>query len=198
MKSFVPITCSKQNLTFEKLKQLNQSSITNDWYGNQLDYDWSFCFAKDPAKLFFLAQSNCPVALKPAAQPGQFVKGLWEYTVAEFFLFDSQNNRYQEFNVSPNGSWWSCCFSSCRAELQEASSLKDSVKVFTESTKQYWLAGLAIPIGGLFLPWSPNLRVQTCGVIKSDQDLYLANNNAPSLEADFHRLDLALPFKEVA
>jgi hypothetical protein len=49
-----------------------------------------------------------------AGAPGNFLAELWRHDVAELFIADPASGRYFEFNLAPNGAWWSCEFTAPR------------------------------------------------------------------------------------
>ncbi len=93
--------------------------LANDWHGEFLDKPLSFSLAVDHDYLWFTACHETPTKFHPEARSGDFKAELWKCDVAEFFLLDPATGRYLEFNLSPNGAWWSVFFTSPRVRENE-------------------------------------------------------------------------------
>jgi len=99
---------------------VNMFGVTHDWYGEKLKNPVGFSFAADENNLWFIATHAEPALLHPDARPGLFLRELWKYDVAEFFLFNPDNGHYLEFNLSPNGAWWAAEFTGPLEGMGEA------------------------------------------------------------------------------
>jgi hypothetical protein len=120
--------------------------LGQDWYGNAADPQAAFCVAVDPRMLWFVASHGKAARLHPAARPGRFTPELWKHDVAELFLTDPTSGRYFEFNLSPNGAWWSCEFTAPRVRAEPVEIAFPEVATFAElAPNGGWVAAMAIP-----------------------------------------------------
>ena len=80
---------------------------TKDWFGNPSPYrpEMNYEISGDRFKFSYRCRKTprCDHSL----ETGQFVEGLWEQDVAEFFVA-AGGTECQEINISPTGAWWSC------------------------------------------------------------------------------------------
>ena len=93
-------------------------AIAADWFGARVASPASFGFATDPDHFHFRAKRDVPACVHPDAEPGVFTPNLWQYDAAEFFLVHPGTGRYLEFNLAPNGAWWSCEFRAARERVR--------------------------------------------------------------------------------
>jgi|688.fasta_scaffold270336_2 hypothetical protein len=121
--------------------------ITRDWHGTVLDPPAGFALADDGRRLWFVAHHRQPAELHPQALPGGFQAGLWEYDCAELFIADAASGRYMEFNLAPNGAWWSCEFTAPRVRAEAVEIEMPEVATFAElAADGAWMAAMAIPL----------------------------------------------------
>ncbi len=88
--------------------------IKRDQKGKALLNPLSFGLAISPNYLYFGYTSEMPNGTFTERPAGTFHEGLWEEQVLELFLASDSGPRYQEFNLSPSGAWWTQAFSSHR------------------------------------------------------------------------------------
>ena len=171
--------------------------IEKDWYGERLEVPAAFGLAMDHRNLWFVATRQSPASLHPDARPGRFTPELWKYDVAEFFLSHPASGRYLEFNLSPNGAWWSAEFTAPRVRADEEDVPVPGVKTFSELMSDgTWLAAAAIPLDVLQarFDFGADTRMNVTFVLDSPQQKFLTACPPPSGEPDFHRPDV---FKQV-
>ena len=171
---------------------LSLFGVDQDWDGNKVEPQVAFGFAVDQDYLWFVAAHQTPPALHPDAQPGAFQTELWKYDVAEFFLLDPESGRYLEFNLAPNGAWWSAEFSAPRIRTEIGEHPFPEVATYAEIADDgSWMAAAALPISQLRerFHFGAESRLNACFIINSPEQQFLsaAKLNAP--EPDFHLPD---------
>lgn len=130
------------------------TTIATDWHGAALEAQPSFRIVVDPGtpgggQLEFLATARKSPSSAIGSQAGEFHEGLWQHDCAELFLLQPATGHYMEFNLSPNGAWWSCLFEAPRRQaLIENLPLPG---VFAEGLEgiAHWEARLRIPLASL-------------------------------------------------
>jgi len=170
--------------TFHDLKSYG-SQISQDWHGETIQPEPSFLFWKTVDHFYFLAERAAPAQGHPTAQAGAYQEELWKYDVAEFFLQPAKSTSYLEFNLAPNGAWWSCHFESIRTPMAaEASALK-GVRTEHEITATRWQALLEIPLTSL--PPLTESRLNANFILDSAPQKFLTATTAHGLTPDFHQ-----------
>lgn len=117
-----------------------QGSFATDWFGAPLPGAISYQVRLTESELLFTAAINVAPSYDPTQKAGDFVEGIWRYDAAELFIAEAEvseaplmslanedttqtqrwkNVRYQEFNFSPLGAWWSCVFDSYRVRASK-------------------------------------------------------------------------------
>jgi hypothetical protein len=186
------MSCRKTRLDWNGL-DLPLSVIEQDWYGRQLDVPVVFALALDPLGLWFVAGRQKAARVHPQAGPGEFVPGLWQYDVAELFIGHPDKGRYLEFNLAPNGAWWSAEFTSPRVRANGDDVEIPGVKTYSEiSSAGGWRAAAVIPLKELRarLDFGAASRMNVTFIIDSPEQKFLTANPAPAGEPDFHHPDL--------
>ena len=134
--------------------------LTRDWHGAPVEPPAAFSLAMDERRLWFVAHHRRPAELHPQARPGDFQAGLWQYDVAELFIADPASGRYFEFNLAPNGAWWSCEFTAPRVREEEIDIAMPEVATFADMAPDgAWVAAMAIPLG--FAAGTAGFRTRT-------------------------------------
>ena len=171
--------------------------IESDWYGTQLDVPAAFGLAIDHASFWFVATRRKPAFIHPQARPGVFMPELWKYDVAEFFLRHPASGRYLEFNLAPNGAWWSAEFTAPRVRAYEEDVPVPGVKTYADLAPDgTWVCAASIPLDVLEarFGFGADTRMNVTFIVDSPEQKFLTATPAPDGEPDFHRSDL---FKEV-
>lgn len=166
--------------------------LAHDLAGNQIAPPAGFSLVADPFHLWFIASHQKPALIHPKARPGAFQAELWKYDVAEIFLTDPASGRYFEFNLAPNGGWWSCEFTAPRVRAEAAEIAMPDVATYAEMAADgSWVAAMAIPLPLLEarLDFSLRTRVNVTLILESPQQKFLSAADLGHGEPDFHQPD---------
>jgi len=164
--------------------------ISRDWHGTALNPPAGFALAVDGRYLWFVAHHRSPAELHPMAMPGGFLAGLWEHDCAELFLADPVSGRYFEFNLAPNGAWWSCEHTAPRVRAEETDIAMPEVATFAEmSADGAWLAAMAIPLDLLRarLDFGPRSRANVAFMLGGPQRIHASAADLGGGTPDYHR-----------
>jgi hypothetical protein len=164
--------------------------LQNDLAGTPLEVPAAFSIVTDPQRLWFIANHRKPALIHPQARPGAFQQELWRYDVAELFLADPVSGRYFEFNLAPNGAWWSCEFTAPRVRAEEVEIAMPEVATFSEMAPDgSWVAAMAIPLDLLKarLDFGPGTLLNVTMILESPQQRFLSAVNLGEGGPDFHR-----------
>lgn len=164
--------------------------LARDMAGEPMDPPAGFCLARDPRRLWFIAHHRAPARIHPEARPGCFQAGLWEWDVAECFIAHPSSGRYLEFNLAPNGAWWSCEFSAPRERAEETDIAFPEVATFADlSPDGSWLAAMAIPLDLLEarVGFGPGSTANVTMILGSPDRRFLSAAPLGEGGPDFHR-----------
>lgn len=164
--------------------------LEKDLHGTPLQTAAAFSIVTDERYLWFIANHRKPAHLHPKARPGAFQSELWRYDVAELFLADPVSGRYFEFNLAPNGAWWTCEFTAPRVRADEAEIAMPEVATFSEMAADgSWLAAMAIPLDLLRarLNFGTDTRVNVTMILESPDQKFISANALGAGEPDFHQ-----------
>ena len=164
--------------------------LGKDWHGKEINPPVAFCVALDPRHLWFVASHGKPARLHPAARPGRFTPELWKHDVAELFLHHPTSGRYFEFNLAPNGAWWSCEFTAPRVREEEVEIAFPEVATFAElAPNGGWVAAMAIPRDLLEarLDLGPETTLNVTFILESPAQRFLTAVDLGGGEPDFHQ-----------
>lgn len=164
--------------------------LARDVQGAVFDPPAAFAVVTDPQRLWLIANHRKPAVLHPRARPGIFLAELWRYDCAELFLADPTSGRYFEFNLAPNGAWWSCEFTAPRVRAEELDIAMPEVATFSEmSADGTWVAAMAIPLDLLRarIDFSPQTRLNVAMILNSPAQRFLSAANLGNGELDFHQ-----------
>ncbi|QJE96573.1 hypothetical protein [Luteolibacter luteus] len=170
--------------------------IGKDWYETEIAPQAAFCVAVDSRSLWFIASHGKAAKLHPAARPGRFTPELWKHDVAELFLSHPTSGRYFEFNLAPNGAWWSCEFTAPRIRAEETDIVFPEVATFAElAPNGGWVAAMSIPRDLLEarLDFGNDTRMNVTFILGSPQQRFVSAVNLGGGEPDFHRPDKFTP-----
>lgn len=160
-----------------------------DLQGVPLQPPAAFSLVMDARYLWFIANHRSPARIHPLARPGAFQAELWKHDVAELFLADPVSGRYFEFNLAPNGGWWSCEFTAPRVRADEVDIAMPEVATFAEIAPDgAWLAAMAIPLDLLRarLDFGPGTRANVTMILESPAQKFISATPLPG-EPDFHQ-----------
>lgn len=163
--------------------------ISKDWHGGIFQPPAGFALVLDPRRLWFIAHHRATPFLHPLARPGKFQAELWKYDVAELFLADPASGRYFEFNLSPNGAWWSCEFTAPRVRAEETDIPFPEIATFADVSQDgAWVAAMAIPRDLLQarLNFGTNTRGNVTFILGTPEQRLLTASSLGNGEPDFH------------
>ncbi len=164
--------------------------LANDWYGELLDKPLTFSLAVDHDHLWFIACHESPAMIHPAARPGEFQPELWKHDVAEFFLLDTTTGRYLEFNLAPNGAWWSAFFTAPRVRENTEDKQLEGVATYADlSTNGSWMTAAALPLKMLRqeLNFGDKSMMNVTFIVNSPKQQFVSATKLHSEEPDYHR-----------
>lgn len=166
--------------------------LARDMQGGLIDPPAAFSVVADPFHLWFIANHRKPAFLHPKSRPGGFHAELWRYDVAELFLADPSSGRYFEFNLAPNGAWWTCEFTAPRVRAEEAEIAMPEVATYSEMAADgTWVAAMAIPLHLLRarLDYGPQTRLNVTMILGSPEQKFLSATDLGKGQPDFHQPD---------
>lgn len=122
-------------------------SLLFGWPVERLRTSPQLFLATDNTFLFFGARFFPPYFYSPEHTPKTFCPGLWECDVAELFIKEPGSERYQEFNLSPTGAWWTQAFEKYRTPLPHRPPTE--VAISTRVTESFREVSLKLPLSEL-------------------------------------------------
>lgn len=164
--------------------------LSRDIEDRPLEPPAGFSLARDDRRLWFVAHHRAPATIHPAARPGNFQADLWQWDVAELFLADPASGRYFEFNLAPNGAWWSCEFVAPRVRAEDAEIVFPEVATFADlSPDGSWLAAMALPLDLLEarLGFGPETTGNVNMILGSPAQRFLSAAPLGGGPPDFHK-----------
>lgn len=164
--------------------------MTKDWHGSALHPAPAYSLAMDGQRLWFVAHHRKAASPHPQARPGKFMAELWRYDVAELFISHPESGRYFEFNLAPNGAWWSCEFSAPRVRVEEIDIAMPEVATFSDMAADgSWVAAMALPLDLLKarLDFGPQTRANVTMILNSPDQQFVSAADLGSGEPDFHQ-----------
>lgn len=164
--------------------------LTTDWFGETCDLVPGFSLVMDQRRLWFIANHRRPAELHPKSRPGSFLAELWRYDVAELFLADPESGRYFEFNLAPNGAWWSCEFTGPRMRAEDVDIAMPEIATFADLAPDgSWMAAMAIPLDLLRarLDFGLNTHANVTMILESPTQRFFSAVDLGPGEPDFHQ-----------
>lgn len=164
--------------------------LGKDWYGRIFAPPAGFSLVMDAHRLWFIANHRKPAELHPQARPGAFQAELWRYDVAELFIADPASGRYLEFNLAPNGAWWTCEFTAPRVRAEQVEIAMPEIATFAEMAPDgSWLSAMAIPLDLLKarLNFGSETKVNIAMILNSPDQKFLSAADLGKGEPDFHQ-----------
>ena len=119
-----------------------------------------------------------------------FQAELWRYDVAELFLADPVSGRYFEFNLSPNGAWWTCELTAPRVRAEEIDIVIPEVETFSDmAVDGSWLAAMSVPLDLLRarLNFGAGTRANVTMILESPEQRFITASDLGGGEPDFHQ-----------
>ncbi len=176
--------------------QINQTSdacapqrLGQEWYGAKVEPAVEFSFSIEGDELVFRVSREASAKIHPDAKLGVFQENLWKYDTAEFFIAKEDCSRYLEFNLSPNGAWWSMIFTDPRVVDESAIQITPRV-CEAQCDDKGWSCTARIPIADLIaMGLDPrNSRMAVCSILESPEQIFLTTADKTEGVADFHKL----------
>lgn len=164
--------------------------LQKDWHGAPIEPAAGFSLVTDPRRLWFIANHRKPAFIHPSARPGLFQAELWKYDVAELFVADPASGRYLEFNLAPNGAWWSCEFTAPRVRVDEVDIAMPDVATFADVAPDgSWLTAMAIPLDLLRarLNFGQETRINVTMMLDSPDQKFVSACDLGPGGPDFHQ-----------
>jgi hypothetical protein len=175
----------RDSLDALKVSKLAKQSMGVDWKGAPLHAPLQWSLASDPRELWVNIELPAPPNSVSKHNMGDFVEGLWLSDVVELFLL-SPDGRYQEWNISVDGAWWSMCFSTYR-EAVPHSVEPQGVRVWIERSQDSWQAVFSVPHSSLGVPLDITTSAHISGIIYQEGvPTYLSSAGARPSKPDFH------------
>ncbi len=160
-----------------------------DWYGHAPKSALAFFFSLDAETITFAARGEGSAHFDRGEKIGEYREGLWLHDVAEVFLRDDNDpNRYQEFNLSPSGAWWSHSFRAPRVR-DENFSMPAGVECWAMTDDKGWKAAMRIPRRSLAVRFSggKNSHANICAIAGNPRQQFFSLSTLNAKEPDFHR-----------
>lgn len=164
--------------------------ITKDWFGKDPQYAIEFRLALTPSKLIFEARGAAMPDCDFSLRGGSFVENLWQKDCAELFLAEAGTTRYQEFNLSPTGAWWSAVFESYRKRESTPYVPPKTVRAFSMIDDDFWQSKIILPREAIAIKanFDQSVPANVCFVLGGGTQ-FLTYARLTAKEPDFHRAE---------
>jgi hypothetical protein len=195
VKSFIPFYKLPEHIEIECLFKLPFFHFEYDWFAEPLCMSATFLIGRNTENLYFAFMCTQKAFINENHQKNVYCEGLWKYDVAEFFISDLKSGQYQEFNISPAGSWWTMLFSEYRKEDHNNFKFPQQIEIFSHLSENSWQAALSIPTDQLSLDFSDLTKrtANVCAIVNGRDRKYLSWANINSDKPDFHKYSSFLP-----
>lgn len=189
----VTIFESPTHVSLEQLNHLPFQSVAMGWNGQALPQPLQWAIVRDPKWFWFVASLSGGTEYDPQHSSGDFIEGLWERDVAEIFIKES-SGRYQEFNVSPGGAWWTVVLSSYRTRETTIPELREPV-IRAELGEGQWRVVLGVELSCLAVELSESSTVHVSGISHKPQRVFISSCPVSGVEPDFHHPKAFMPVR---
>jgi len=196
--NFLPIFYFSNDIKLFNIFNLNFFSITHDWFGKTVNNSPSFLLGYNEINIYFAFSNNHKPFFNKKHKINTYNEGLWEYDVAEFFIFDIKAKKYQEFNLSPTGSWWTMLFCDYRKQDQNNLTIPDRIEIYSDYSEKMWQVALKLPLNQLSVDFFDpgNCTGNVCAIVNKNRK-YLSWAKSCSQKPDFHLVKSFLPFEMI-
>lgn len=196
----IKVISAKKSPTFQDLA-LHGTPVLTDWYGTKIQNFINFLFWIDDAHFHFLASEEGSSGLNhPESEPGLYQAELWKYDVAEFFLRSADGSRYLEFNLAPNGAWWSSAFDApLEAAPGEPAPIPD-VLTSSQQDENGWQAMASFPLDWLQknFGFGDKTTMNANFILNSPHQIFLSAGDLGSGKPNFHQPGLFPPIERIS
>jgi hypothetical protein len=172
--------------------ELPTIGLFDDWFGVSVVPPVGYCVVLDPARLWLVAGQDRPAEVHPASRPGLFRAQLWRHDVVELFVAGSGGGSYIEFNLAPNGAWWSCVFTGPRIRAHDQDIPLPGVETWANlAADGSWLAAAALSVEVLCeqIGFSEAATANVALILESPDQRFLTVEDLGGGPVDFHRPD---------
>lgn len=162
--------------------------VSGDWSGKNIPFEFSFFFAVSPRAVFFGADIARICTSLSQSRTGEFTPGLWERDVIELFLADDIEAGYQEFNLAPNGAWWTSAFEDYRSPRSTSGHYAVPLSISTHEADGRTRVLLAYPRSELRVSFSgtQNSHANLCAILGDESKTFLSYHRCSDRDPDFH------------
>lgn len=163
--------------------------IMRDWFGARVAAPPCIGCGIDPVHFHFRARRGAPARVHPDARPGEFSPNLWQHDAAEFFLVHPDRDRYLEFNLAPNGAWWSCEFTAPRQRTRTVDEPFPGVTTTGRVHDDSWEATASLPLDLLRdrFQFGPGSRLNVTATLRQPGPSFLTACPLGPGKPDFHQ-----------
>ena len=183
----IPLSVLPDAPSFRDLFATPPILLTRDWFHEEIATPLAVFLGVGGGQLLFGATVRAAPWCEPA-RPGDFIEGLWERDVVELFLGEPGTPRYQEFNLSPRGAWWTVSLSEYRVRMETRP--MPGVRCFSEVDAGGWRAALALPLDELSIRWELlNGGTVNVTAIQGNPQRFVTAADLGGGEPDFHRAE---------
>ena len=156
-----------------------------------------FLSCTESARLNFRFRAKRPCTAHPDGSCGAFTAELWKYDCGEFFLANPATGRYLEFNLSPQGAWWSASFNAPRDQDSEER-FHDVSCSSSPAAQDHWDVSISVPLeiieNTLGCPIS-DATGNVTAILSTPEQIFLSHAPLGGEQPDFHRPSDWLPIQ---
>lgn len=188
MTKLLPVHKKSGIFTKSEIDQLQYTEFKTDWFGKRTTFNQNpkFSLAVDDKNFYFQAVFPEKIRINKHENAGDFIEGLWESDVVEFFICEQNSTRYQEFNLSPAGAWWSCLFSEYRKRNKTQPIKQTSTITSTFTTDECRGVLLETKLDELAINFALNVASKINVNFILNGNIYLSWAEYKGIEPDFH------------
>ncbi len=176
-----------------EVRKARCQSVVTDWKGGALSSSFEWSFVKDPQTLWFIASVPGQPDFDATPLRGEFVEGLWERDVAEFFIKD-ESGRYQEFNISPAGAWWTVLLTAYRTRSETTHEPRITA-IDVKVEEMGWWALLGVACDDLSVALNERSTIHVSGISHKPTKHFISSHPPAGVDPDFHHPECFQPVR---